>query len=591
MKKIQDILTERFGAAFEAAGYDASYGQVALSNRPDLCEYQCNGALSAAKKYHKAPFMIADEVLAKAMEEPGNAGTFRAQVVKPGFINIIVEPAFLADYVEKASCDPFLGIEQAGEPRRIIIDYGGPNVAKPLHVGHLRAAVIGEAIKRLCRACGHEVIGDVHLGDWGLQMGLIIRELRERKPDLIYFRDDAPEDLSAYPEEAPFTIGELEEIYPFASARSKEDEQYKAEAMEATHQLQMKRPGYYALWQQIIKVSVADLKRNYERLNVDFDLWKGESDAEPIIPGMVQRLKDEGIAHYDQGALVIDVAEETDRKTVPPCMVLKSDGASLYNTTDMATIVERMDLYHPDEIIYVVDKRQSLYFTQVFRAVRKAGIVGEDTKLIHVGFGTMNGRDGKPFKTRAGGVMRLESLLDEIKEEMVRKIRENKNVREEDAEATAEIVSLSAIKYGDLSNQASKDYIFDTEKFTSFEGNTGPYILYTIVRIKSILERAGEDAEDAPLLAPATPEEKDLMLDLAKFGPMIGDACEELAPHRICAYIYQTANDFNRFYHATRILTEEDPARRAGYLRLLKVTRQILEKSIDILGFGAPDHM
>ena len=591
MKKIQDILTDRFSAAFEAAGYDASYGQVALSNRPDLCEYQCNGALSAAKKYHKAPFMIADDVLAKAMEDSLNGGTFKAEVVKPGFINIVVEPAFLADYVEKASKDPYLGIEQAKEPKRIIIDYGGPNVAKPLHVGHLRAAVIGEAIKRLCRACGHEVIGDVHLGDWGLQMGLIIRELRERKPDLIYFRDDAPTDLDAYPEEAPFTISELEEIYPFASARSKEDEQYKAEAMEATHELQMKRPGYYALWQQIIKVSVTDLKRNYARLNVDFDLWKGESDAEPIIPGMVQRLKDEGIAHYDQGALVIDVAEETDRKTVPPCMVLKSDGASLYNTTDMATIVERMDLYHPDEIIYVVDKRQSLYFTQVFRAVRKAGIVGENTELVHVGFGTMNGRDGKPFKTRAGGVMRLESLLDEIKEEMVRKIRENKNVREEDAETTAEIVALSAIKYGDLSNQASKDYIFDTEKFTSFEGNTGPYILYTIVRIKSILERAGKEAENGTLLAPATPEEKDLMLDLAKFGPMIGDACEELAPHRICAYIYQTANDFNRFYHATRILTEEDPARRAGYLRLLQVTRLVLEKSIDILGFYAPDHM
>ncbi len=591
MKKIQDILTDHFQAAFEAAGYDAAYGLVTLSNRPDLCEYQCNGALSAAKKYHKAPFMIADDVLAKAMEPAANGGTFRAEVVKPGFINIVVEPAFLADYVDQASRDPFLGIEQAEKPKRIILDYGGPNVAKPLHVGHLRSAVIGEAIKRLCRACGHEVIGDVHLGDWGLQMGLIIRELKERKPDLIYFREDAPEDLSAYPEEAPFTISELEEIYPFASARSKEDEQYKAEAMEATHELQMKRPGYYALWQQIIKVSVTDLKRNYARLNVDFDLWKGESDADPIIPGMVQRLKDEGYAHYDQGALVIDVAEDTDKKTVPPCMVLKSDGASLYNTTDMATIVERMDLYHPDEIIYVVDKRQSLYFTQVFRAVRKAKIVGEDTQLIHVGFGTMNGRDGKPFKTRAGGVMRLESLLDDIKEEMVRKIRENKNVREEDAERTAEIVSLSAIKYGDLSNQAGKDYIFDTEKFTSFEGNTGPYILYTIVRIKSILERAEDDLDAAALLPPETPEEKDLMLDLSKFGPMIHDACEELAPHRICAYIYQTANDFNRFYHATRILSEEDAARRAGYLRLLLVTRQVLEKSIDILGFMAPDHM
>ena len=594
MQKIQNILTEKLEAAFVLAGYDGKYGFVRLSDRPDLCEFQCNGALSAAKQYHKAPFMIADEVLSAAHNVDGADEIFTAEVVRPGFININVTEAFLASYIEEMMRDEFLSVPQVDSPKKIIIDYGGPNVAKPLHVGHLRSAVIGESIKRLCRACGNEVLGDVHLGDWGLQMGLIITELKARKPDLIYFADDAPDDLNAYPKEAPFTISELEEIYPFASARSKEDESYKVMAMEATHDLQIGKPGYRALWNQIMTLSVADLKKNYERLNVSFELWKGESDVQPYIAPMVEKMKAEGTAHYDQGALVIDVALPDDKKTVPPCMVLKSDGASLYNTTDLATIVERMKLYSPDEIIYVVDKRQSLYFTQVFRAAVKAGLVNEDTKLVHVGFGTMNGRDGKPFKTREGGVMRLETLLDEINEGMIGKIRENRNVRAEDVEKTAEIVSLSAIKYGDLSNQAAKDYVFDTEKFTAFEGNTGPYILYTIVRIKSILEKAAENGirwEDGKLLAPAAAVEKSLMLDLTRFGSVIGEAYEELAPHKICAYIYDTANDFNRFYHETKILSEPDEARRASYLKLLYVALQVFEKSIDILGFGAPDHM
>jgi arginyl-tRNA synthetase len=594
MQKIQNILTEKLEEAFALAGYDKKYGYVRLSDRPDLCEFQCNGALSAAKQYHKAPFMIADDVLSHLMKIEGVNDILTAEVVRPGFININVTGELLAGYLEEMMQDAYLSIPQVSTPKKIMIDYGGPNVAKPLHVGHLRSAVIGESIKRLCRAVGNEVLGDVHLGDWGLQMGLIITELKARKPELIYFSDDAPEDMSEYPAEAPFTISELEEIYPFASKKSKEDEAYKAMAMEATHELQIGKPGYRALWNKIMELSVADLKKNYERLNVSFELWKGESDVQPYIAPMVEKMKAEGTAHYDQGALVIDVAEPDDKKTIPPCMVLKSDGASLYNTTDLATIMERMELYAPDEIIYVVDKRQSLYFTQVFRAARKAGLVDESTELVHVGFGTMNGRDGKPFKTRAGGVMRLETLLNEINEGMIGKIRENRNVRAEDVENTAEIVSLSAIKYGDLSNQAAKDYVFDTDKFTAFEGNTGPYILYTIVRIKSILEKAGEngiDWQEAKLLAPAAAVEKSLMLDLTRFGSAIGEAYEELAPHKICAYIYDTANDFNRFYHETKILSEPDEARRASYLKLLEVALRVLEKSIDILGFGAPDHM
>ncbi|MCR5295307.1 MAG: arginine--tRNA ligase [Lachnospiraceae bacterium] len=593
MKTLQELLTEYVSKAFEEAGYDASLGLTRLSDRPDLCEFQCNGAMMAAKKYHKAPLAIAEEVVTKIRELWGEE-IMTLEALRPGFINIRVVPEYLSSLLEKIASDPGLGVRKTDQPEKILIDYGGPNVAKPLHVGHLRSAVIGESIKRILKEVGHEVLGDVHLGDWGLQMGLIIYELSLRKPELIYFSADAPEDEDAYPEDAPFTMAELEEIYPFASGRSKADEAYKAGAMEATHELQMGRPGYRALWKKIMELSIADLKRNYERLQVSFDLWKGESDVQPYIAPMVEQLKADGCAHYDQGALVIDVAEPGDKIEVPPCMVLKSDGASLYNTTDLATIVERMKLFDPDEIIYVVDKRQSLYFTQVFRAARKAGLAHEGTKLVHVGFGTMNGRDGKPFKTRSGGVMRLETLLDEICEGMRQKIRENRNVRMEDVDATAETVSLSAIKYGDLSNQASKDYVFDTEKFTAFEGNTGPYILYTIVRIKSILEKASESGfsfKNEKLTAPSTPEEKALMLELSRFPAVIEEAARELAPHRICAYVYETANDFNRFYHETRILSEEDAAKRAGYLSLCSLTRRILEKSIDILGFSAPDHM
>lgn len=589
MKSIMEQISGRLREAFSAAGYDPKYGEVKVSDRPDLCEYQCNGAMAAAKTYHKAPFRIADDVAAQLT---GEAHGFTAEVVRPGFINIRTGGAFLAAYLEEMAEDPHFSVPQEERPKKIVIDYGGPNVAKPLHVGHLRAAVIGESVKRITRAVGNEVLGDVHLGDWGLQMGLIITELKHRRGDLPYFR----EDVSEYPEEAPFTIGELEEIYPAASARSKEDEAYRAEAMEATHLLQMGHPGYTALWNQILAVSVADLKRNYERLNVAFDLWKSESDAQPYIPALVEDLKVRGIARYDDGALVVDVSEESDKKEIPPCIVLKSDGASLYSTTDIATIVERMKLFAPDEIIYVVDKRQAMHFVQVFRTVRKAGIVSPETVLVHVGFGTMNGRDGKPFKTRDGGVMRLEILLDEIVEEMTKKIRDNKNVRAEDAERIAELVSVAAVKYGDLSNQAAKDYVFDTEKFTSFEGNTGPYILYTIVRVKSILGKAeaGDAAaasEAGALLAPASGAEKALMLDIAGLGQAVYGAYEELAPHRICAYVYQLANDLNRFYHETKILSEEDAERRISYLRLLSLAKRAMELCIDLLGFEAPEHM
>ena len=587
MVKFIDRITEIMADAFEKAGYDRELARVTISNRPDLCEYQCNGAMAGAKKYHKAPIQIAEAVVALLQDTEVFA---EITAVKPGFINMTIRPKFLAAYLQEMWEDADLSVEKTKEPRTIMIDYGGPNVAKPLHVGHLRSAIIGESIKRMGRFLGHRVIGDVHLGDWGLQMGLIITELQERQPDLVYFQEDYQ---GEYPEQAPFTISELEEIYPAASGRSKVDEAYKARALEATFALQNGRRGYLALWNHIMSVSVADLKRNYEKLNVSFDLWKKESDAQPYIPGMVEMMKEKGFAHEDQGALVVDVKEEADTKEVPPCMILKSDGASLYTTTDLATIVEREKLYQPDEILYVVDKRQEMHFIQVFRCARKTGLVPEETKLRFLGFGTMNGKDGKPFKTREGGVMRLENLIADIDKEMFQKIVENRSVRDTDAEKTAEIVGLSAIKYGDLSNQASKDYIFDVDRFTSFEGNTGPYILYTIVRIKSILGRFEEQggSAEAVLLPAANASEKTLSLVASRFNAMIENAYEELAPHKICSYIYELANAFNSFYHETRILSEEDIAQKNSWITLLRLVERILETSIDLLGFEAPERM
>ena len=364
--------------------------------------------------------------------------------VKPGFINMKLRNDYVAGFLNDMGADDELGVEKAKEPKMILVDYGGPNVAKPLHVGHLRSAIIGESIKRIARKMGHEVLGDIHLGDWGYQMGLIITELRERKPQLPYFDDNFQ---GEYPSEAPFTISELEEIYPTASQKAKEDETYREEALNATYLLQNGHRGYTAVWNHIMNISVADLKRNYANLNVEFDLWKGEADAQAYIPDMIERLKKEGYAHIDEGALVIDVQEETDTKEVPPCMIQKSDGASLYGTTDLATLVQREADYHPDKIIYVVDKRQELHFLQVFRASKKTGIVPEETHLRFLGFGTMNGKDGKPFKTREGGVMRLENLIAEIEEEMYKKIAENRTVAEDEAKETAKIVGMSAIKY------------------------------------------------------------------------------------------------------------------------------------------------
>lgn len=588
MKKIIEILQEELSTAFEKAGYDKKYAKVTVSNRPDLCQYQCNGALAAAKEYHKAPIQMANEVVA-ILENSDTFAQITAQM--PGFINIVVSEQFLADYINQMKADETYGCTKTASKDTIVIDYGGANVAKPLHVGHLRSAIIGESIKRTARYLGYHVVGDVHLGDWGLQIGLIITELKHRKPELVYFD---PDYTGEYPAEPPFTMADLEEIYPYASGYSKEHEDYKEEAQTATAELQAGRKGYLALWQHIINVSVADLKKIYTKLNVDFDLWKKESDAQPYIPDMVQGMKDGGYAHLDDGALVVDVKEETDTKEIPPCMILKSNGATLYNTTDLATIVERRKLFDPKKIIYVVDKRQGLYFEQVFRCARKTKIIGDDVDLIFVGFGTMNGKDGKPFKTRDGGVLRLETLLSDVEKQVEDKMAD-RDMEEDVRHAAAQKIGLAAIKYGDLSNQASKDYVFDVDRFTSFEGNTGPYILYTIVRIKSLMNKVkaqgievkGEEA----ILPSQSKSQTDVMLAVSKWAETIEAAFNEQAPHKICQFIYELSDAFNKFYHENKIVTNEDEKVRASYIALSRFVGNVLEQGINLLGLEAPDKM
>lgn len=590
MKKIIDLIAEEVKEAFSACGYEERFGMVTLSNRPDLCQYQCNGAMAAAKQYKKAPIEIANAVVAQLSESETLS---EVTAVMPGFINMKVNTEFLAAYLQEMTEKDDFGFEKAEKPLTIMIDYGGANVAKPLHIGHLRSAVIGESIKRICRYAGHQVISDVHLGDLGLQMGLVIEGVRERNPELPYFDENF---TGEYPKEPPFTLSELEQIYPAASARSKQDEEFKERAQHTTLQFQLGHKGYYALWRHIMNVSVPDLKKNYDNLDVHFEVWKGESDVQPIIPDMVDDLIAKGLAHESQGAMVVDVQEESDSKEFPPCIIRKSDGAALYATSDLATILEREKLYSPDRYIYLADKRQEMHFTQVFRVARKAGFVGPETDLAFLGFGTMNGKDGKPFKTRDGGVMRLENLIADTTNEVLKKVTENREMTEDEAVEISKKIGLAAIKYGDLSNQATKDYIFDLERFTSFEGNTGPYILYTMVRIKSILAKLSEQGEAKAAAINASvreygADELGLMLLAARFSDMMEHAYAEIAPHKVCQYIYELADAFNGFYHNNKIIAETDKVKQGEWISMITLVLHLLEVCIDLLGFTAPDRM
>ena len=589
MESILEVLTKKFEAVFEKASYDKSYATVGVSNRPDLCEFQCNGAMSLAKLYKKKPLDIALEVVEKLKEDKVFS---KLEAVPPGFINMSLSNGFLSDYLQSMSKEEKFGINITDRKDKIIVDYGGANVAKPLHVGHLRSAIIGESIKRLGAYFGNEMIGDVHLGDWGLQMGLIIEQLKCDKPELVYFDENYN---AEYPKEAPFSLEELEEIYPKASARSKEDKEFRDKAQENTLRLQSGYAPYIAIWEHIMRISKEDLKKNYDDLDVHFELWKGESDVQKYIEDLCKDLEERKIAYISDGALVVDIGEEGDTKELPPCIIRKSDGAALYATSDLATLIEREMLYDPDAYIYVADKRQELHYTQFFRVARKANIVKPEHRLSFIGFGTMNGSDGKPFKTRDGGVMRLEHLISLVNEAVYKKIKDNRDIEDEEAKNIASTVGLAALKYGDLSNQAAKDYVFDIDRFTSFEGNTGPYILYTIVRIKSILAKYEESSDvkvDYSYLKPAIHEsEKALGLELSKFNYVLNNAWKEIAPHRICQYIYSLSNLFNSFYHEVKILSEEDEERKLSYLALILLTKSVLEDCIDILAIKAPERM
>ena len=584
-EKIEEVLRE----AFDKCGYPDADVSVKISDRPDLCEYQCNSALPAAKKYSVNPMDIASEVAGSAKDQ---IIFDKIEATRPGFINIILSPVFLSEHLKKLSCETKLLADGEKTPKKTVIDFGGANVAKPLHVGHLRSAVIGESLKRILKYAGNEVIGDVHLGDWGLQMGLIIEQLRQEQPLLPYFDD---EKTRPYPHNPPFTLEDLETMYPKASARSKEDEKFLRAAQETTKRLQDGFEPYVEIWKHIMELSKKDLKKNYDSLGVSFDLWKGESDAQPFIADMTEDLKTRGIAKPSQGALVIDVSEPDDTKEVPPCIIQKSDGAALYATSDLATIIDRKKNLNAESFVYVADKRQELHFTQVFRSARKAGYVDDSDTLEFIGFGTMNGKDGKPFKTRAGGVMRLEHLVADIRSAVYDKIVQGAGMTGEELERTTETVALAALKYGDLSNQASRDYIFDVDRFTALEGNTGPYILYTTVRLKSILEKyyeaGGKQVSGVDLGSPVTVKEKQLMLKALQAPEAIKEAYYKRAPHVICRYVYELSDVCNGFYHDTNILSEKDEKLKEERIALITVIKNILVECLGLLGIDTPDRM
>ncbi|MHB8766162.1 MAG: arginine--tRNA ligase [Deferrisomatales bacterium] len=589
MKPLREQLSALVADAFEAAGLERSYGEVVVSARPDLGQFQCNGALPAAKAARQNPRQVADAVVAKL----GHPEVFReVSLAGPGFINLRLTDAFLAAHAAGMAAGETLGAEPVAAPRRVVVDYGGPNIAKPMHVGHLRAAIIGESLKRVARYLGHRVVGDVHLGDWGLQMGMVVAELARRRPELPYFD---PGFEGPYPAEPPVSAADLEELYPTASGRAKADPEFAEAARQATFALQNGRPGYRALWRHLVEVSVAELKADYARLSVTFDLWLGESDAQARIPAMIERLKAEGHARESEGALIVEVAEPGDAKEVPPLLLLKSDGAVLYGTTDLATLVQRVQELEAELVLYVVDKRQSDHFLQVFRAARRTGVAPEAVGLEHIGFGTMNGPDGKPFKTRAGGVMKLRDLLDLVTDKARQRLAEAGVAREypeAERDEIAHLVGIATLKYADLSNHRAKDYVFDLERFSSFEGRTGPYLQYAAVRTRSILRKAAE-AGLAPgaLLPPADDAERDVLLTVARLPDVVQATFDGRAPNYLCDYAYDLATAFTRFYQDHHILSQEDPARRASWLGLAELSARTLTRVLELLGIEVPERM
>lgn len=576
MKLITELLSEILMTAFAKCGYDEDLGQVGVSDRLDLCQFQCNGALAGAKQYKRSPMVIAKAVTEKITDRDIMR---KIEVVPPGFINITVKDEFLADYVGQIRHDEYKGIPQAEKTETVVLDYGNPNVAKPLHVGHLRSAIIGEALKRIVRATGRRAVGDVHLGDWGLPMGLVLAEFEER------YADDIPE----------LTAELLNEIYPFASQKSKTDKTFLEKARAITAQLQKGHAGYTSTWRKMIAASVCDIKKTFQRLGVSFDYWYGESDSATYVPELLSIFSQKGLLVDSEGAKVTEVAYDTDKAPVPPVIIVKSNGSEGYATTDIAAIIQRQRDFKPDRIWYVVDFRQNLHFTQVFRAARKAELIPGDTELAHLCFGTVNGKDGKPFKTRDGGVIQLSELLDTAAACSYEKLKtaDHADHMEEAAKRDiAEKIGIAAVKFGDLINHYSKDSIFDIDKFTAAEGKTGVYLLYTVARINSVLRKSGSaDPENFKLNGVTSDSERELLLKISNIGNAFTGAFNEKSPNILCENAYQTAVAFSKFYHENRILSEPDQRTRTSRLALCAVTKEILIRYLDTLAIETVEVM
>ena len=587
MTDLATQLADACVAAFEAEGLAARWGTVKQSDRPELADFQCNGCMGAAKQAGMNPRELAARIAPKLAEHDAIE---RVDVAGPGFLNIVVTNAALSGVADQVRKDERAGAMPAAQTEKLVVDFGGPNVAKPMHVGHLRSAVIGDTIVRLMRFMGDEVIGDTHLGDWGLQMGLLIVAVMDEQPGLPYFDE---RNRGPFPAEPPVDMDDLSRLYPMASARSKEDEAYARRAQEAVAEMQAGRPGYRALLRHFIDVSVAALKVDYGFLDVHFDLWKGESDVDPLIQPMVDDLKARGLARLDDGAWIIDIARDSDKKDMPPFMLVNSRGATGYHATDLATIIDRVETIGPDRILYVVDQRQAFHFEQVFRASEKVGLMRED-RLEHIGFGTVNGPDGKPFKTREGGTLRLADLNAMALDEALRKIGEaglSGEIGEEERVDIARLVARAALRFADLKNQRTTNYVFELDKFSSFEGKTGPYLLYAVVRLKSLLRRAGEAGHAAGDIRVESEAERKLVLALDGFSLALNLAREKRMPHYLCEHVYGLAQAFSAFYGAHPIAKESDGELRASRLGLCEAVLAQLIVGLGILGITAPERM
>jgi len=591
MATLTQILTDLTAQAFAAEGLDPAFGTVATSDRPDLAQFQCNGALAAAKAAKANPRAIAEKIVARLQTDPRFQ---KIEIAGPGFINLTLTDAALSEHINKLRDDPRCGVPKRAKPQTVIIDFGGPNIAKTMHAGHLRSLVIGDALQRMFRFMGDNVISDVHFGDWGLQMGQLITELKaERGNDpkvKIYFD---PDHKGGYPNESPVTMDDLEVLYPRASAACKASPERLDEARKATAELQAGRPGYRALWEHFRAVSFAGVRREFDALGIHFDWWKGESDVDHLVAPMVQDLRKRGLAVESQGALVVEIGEPGDKKELPPLIVQKSDGAALYETTDLATIIDRIKTANPDLILYVVGQPQHDHFEKVFRGARKTGLAGKAT-LEHIGFGTVNGPDGKPFRTRAGGTVKLFDLIEQSQQEALARLNEAGLAQDyppAEREEIAKKVGLAAIKFADLSNQRLTNYIFDLGRFTKFEGETGPYLQYAAVRIKSLLKKADEqDFKPGPITI-EDKAERDLLLATDRLATTLDVATAKRSPNVLCDFAFELAQHFSRFYAAHHILSETNEAVRASRLAVCRMALTQMQRVLDLLGIEVPERM